>query len=147
MAYMEASVPLLQNTTLSAHATASTMSLARGSWKGLWRPNWTPPAAASCRARTTTSGACPRTCGPKPPTRSMYSLPSTSVNLEPLADWIYTGYGMVTVSTISWARTLPDCSYIVLDLGVLASILSSAWVISRLLVNGCSSVSVASRAG
>ena len=82
---MVASVPELTNRTLSIEGTARQTISANSTSRGDGAPKLVPSPAVRRIAATTCEWACPRIIGPQEPTKSMNSLPSTSVMRHPSA--------------------------------------------------------------
>ena len=91
IALIAASVPLLTSRTISSDGSASTSRSASSTSASVGAPNDVPRSAAAVAAATISSRAWPNRCAPHDCTRSMYSLPSTSVNRAPDADATNTG--------------------------------------------------------
>ena len=90
-AVMTASVPELVKRTRSTGPTRRTISSARRTSSVQGAPNDADEAAAALIAATTEGWAWPRIIGPQAPTRSTYSLPSTSQIRDPRARATYRG--------------------------------------------------------
>ena len=84
MAPMVASVPLFAKRIVSAHGTASDTMSARREWYSV-SPLQMTPTSSACRMAARMAGwSWPRKLAPLPVKKSMYSLPSTSQNRDPL---------------------------------------------------------------
>ncbi len=85
LAYMLASVPVLVYLTISALGTISTMRSASSISSSWEKPMWVPLLICPSTASITFLGEWPRMRAPCPVQKSVYTLPSTSVILQPSA--------------------------------------------------------------
>ena len=90
IASIVASVPELTNRICSSWKR-SQMASARAIVSGVVTAKWIALLAAFVSASTILGCAWPTTLTPKPPWKSLYSVPSTSQTLEPLPFSRYTG--------------------------------------------------------
>ena len=100
-AVIVASVPVETRRTFSAGGTRERISSTRSVSVSVGAPKLRPRPAASRTASTTSGCAWPSSAGPHEPTRSTYSLPSTSVTYGPRADARNRG----VPPTLPYART------------------------------------------